>query len=150
MVIAITGSAKGSVPKEFVFQALVSYIGKGHNWILGGAKGVDQFALEYLMDCAEEFEVIVPGKIGNCTVRPFDGGRSVRETLEEVKLRVTELNHPIPWITPAYLERNNKMVEKCELLLAFPRSDSKSGGTWYTIGKALDEGKSVKIFKCYK
>jgi hypothetical protein len=44
-----------------------------------------------------------------------------------------------------YLERNTKIAEDCEILIAFPAKDSH--GTWDTITKAKALNKRIVIFK---
>lgn len=149
MNIAISGSSKGGVTIQKVREKLSVHVGKDNHWILGGAKGVDQFALEYLIENNEDFEVIVPSTIQEQPKRPYEGARSVGETLEEVNDRVIELNHKsFPW-APAYYYRNDKMLENANLLLAFPRnSEEQTGGTWYTIKKAEELKITTVIFDC--
>lgn len=44
-----------------------------------------------------------------------------------------------------YLERNRKIVDDCDVVLAFPSKNSR--GTYYTIGYAETHYKQVIIFK---
>lgn len=47
-----------------------------------------------------------------------------------------------------HLERNRKIVNQCDLLLACPHESTKKtkrGGTWYTIGFAQELGREVVI-----
>lgn len=44
-----------------------------------------------------------------------------------------------------YYDRNRKIVEGCDILLACPASRNEKGGTWYTIKHAIKIGRPVII-----
>jgi hypothetical protein len=45
-----------------------------------------------------------------------------------------------------YLDRNRDIVEACDVLIATPQSLTEGkGGTWYTINRAVDAGKEVRV-----
>ncbi len=44
-----------------------------------------------------------------------------------------------------YLERNRDIVDACDLLLATPRGEEDTGGTWFTIRYARSCDKTVHI-----
>ena len=53
-------------------------------------------------------------------------------------------------IEPApFLERNRRIVNNCDLLIATPSTDSSKGkgGTWYTIGYAKDNDVPVLVLR---
>jgi uncharacterized phage-like protein YoqJ len=138
MNIAISGSRK-DFPRQRVELILFSFLGEKHHWILGGAMGVDQYALEYLMKNGEDFEVIVPFTIADTPVAD-----KVRETLKEIPQKVTELNqtNKPPWY-PKYNYRNKCMIDKADYLIAFPAHPK--GGTRNAIQLAVTKRIPVQI-----
>ena len=141
MNIAITGSRKG-ISRKKVEEQLSWYTGSNNHWILGGAMGVDQYALDFLIAHNEDFEVIVPFTIENTPKSD-----NVRETLRKVSNRVVELNQEIkmPWVV-LFQNRNIAMVDKAELVLAFP--SSFKGGTRNCIDYAKLRQRTVIELDC--
>jgi len=140
--VAITGSRSG-VPREKVEKWLSQYIGKEYLWVLGGAIGVDSFALDYLSSQKEKILIIVPQTIVN---QPEEARRSINRAMLKEDIEVLE-----PGISKKYadacLERNRKMVEKADAIIAFPRGkEVLRSGTWATVRYAKRLNRTVIIY----
>ena len=131
------------MPQARVSQALSEYIGQGHKWILGGARGVDQYALEYLVAKGERVMVIVPNTI-QAQPKVF---RSFYERTRDAwakhsaVLELKDSSFPYP---SAYHARNRAMVDRAELVIGFPHGD---GGAANTIAYAIKKGKTVRVIQ---
>lgn len=64
----------------------------------------------------------------------------------EDKYRAYFSNH-IDWPEENYIERNRRIVDLSEVLVAFPKSkkESRFGGTWYTVRYARTQGTPILI-----
>lgn len=87
--------------------------------VSGGCQyGPDKFAYEYAIDTGIEFYTCTPRKYPNYPERKYDRGCNFR--------------------------RNTRIVEKCDVLLAF--YDGISKGTRDTIDKAIRAGKKTVVY----
>lgn len=62
--------------------------------------------------------------------------RTRRGLGEIVELR--QVGHPS---AEAYHYRNRWMVDRGQLVIAFPRGEDQTSGTWYTVNYAAEQGK---------
>lgn len=116
MNIAIVGSR--SFPQLKLVEWFVRDLPLGVRIISGGAKGVDMAAVEYAKRRGMETVEHLPNLEG-CTQRHEYSDR--------------------------YYERNQKIVDGSDLIVAFTEKDS--GGTWDTIKRARTANKPVKIVR---
>lgn len=102
---------------------------------VGGAVGIDTLALGWLARETEaDITVAVPSTVAD---QPEPAQRQIEAAAVVQRLgRIVELRHPRFPSTEAYHARNRWMVERCRLLVAFPRAGAGSGGTQYTIDYA--------------
>jgi predicted Rossmann fold nucleotide-binding protein DprA/Smf involved in DNA uptake len=100
-------------------------------WFLGGGRGLDQWALEWLLDQNEICWLVVPYTI-------FAAPSFLRLLAEQVE-RVVELQ--LPKRKSAYAFRNRHLVDLCEIVIAF--RSGKGGGTFSTLRYALRQQKEV-------
>lgn len=139
MRIAVSGSRKG-IDRKKVEEVLSWYCTQGHHWVLGGAMGVDQYALDYLLSQGESLEVIVPFTIEDTPVT--DG---VKDCLRTIPEKVTELKQEkTKPIGPKFHNRNSAMISRADMLLAFPVGTT--GGTRNAMWQAEKQGKEVREF----
>lgn len=133
--ITITGSR--TIPRVEAFQAFESHLGAllgvGNTWLIGGALGLDQWALEWLLERGESCVAVVP----------FTGPqqpRAVQDVLGRVG-RLVELR--LPNRKSSYLERNRYMVDRSRLVVGFCAAGSR--GTLHTIDYAIKSMKEVRF-----
>jgi len=112
-------------------QNLSSLLHQGRTWLVGTARGIDQWALEWLRDHNEICWAVVP-----YTLR--DQPRSVQSRLEEVD-RVVELQLPRRKSAGAF--RNRYMVELSQIVFGF--WSGKGGSTIKTLRHALRKQREV-------
>ncbi len=134
--ITITGSR--DVDRETaraLFEIhLSSFLNQGRTWFLGGGRGVDQWAMEWL---AEHNEVC-------WAVVPYTRARQptwVQPWFDEIG-RVVELQ--LPKRKNAYAIRNRHMVDLSQVVFGF--WTGKGGGTIKTLRYALRQRKEVHGF----
>jgi phosphoribosylpyrophosphate synthetase len=114
--IAIVGSRE--YPQLQMVEWFIRDLPNGVVIVSGGAKGVDIAAQEYAERRGLQTEIYKP-ILDGCNTR-----------LE---------------YTQRYYDRNQKIVDNSDLVVAFTEKDS--GGTWDTIKRARKNGKPVKIIK---
>ena len=110
---------------------LSSFLNHGRTWILGGARGVDQWAMEWLLENSEVCWVVVPytrAKQPKWLLPWFD----------EID-RVVELQ--LPKRKNAYAIRNRHMVDLSGIVFGF--WSGKGGGTIKVLKYALRQRKEV-------
>jgi hypothetical protein len=99
---------------------------------LGGATGIDTLALRWLVENSmPQITVAVP-----CTLddQPPDAQAAVMEALKSSDgTELVELRRSPRPDTDVYHYRNRWMVDRSELLIAFPHGDHEGSGTQYTI-----------------
>lgn len=131
--IMITGSR--DVDRETartVFELhLSSFLNHGRTWILGGALGVDQWAMEWLTEQNEVCWVVIPYTRAK---QP----KWLQIWFEEIE-RVVELQ--LPKRKNAYAIRNRHIVDLSAIVFGF--WSGKGGGTIKTLKYALRQRKEV-------
>ena len=116
MKIGIIGSRE--FPQLKLVQWFINDLPKGVTVISGGARGVDGAAAEHARKCGLDVQECLPDLAG-CNER-----------------------HEY---TQRYYERNQKIVDDCDMVVAFTEKDH--GGTWDTIKRAIKANKPVKIIR---
>ena len=112
-------------------QHLSALLHQGTRWFLGGGRGIDQWAIEWLLEQSEICWVVVPYTMA-------DVPKSILPWVEQVE-RVVELQ--LPRRKSAYAFRNRYMVDLCEIVIGF--RSGKGGGTFSTLRYALRRQKEV-------
>jgi predicted Rossmann fold nucleotide-binding protein DprA/Smf involved in DNA uptake len=134
--ITITGSR--DVDRETaraLFEVhLSSLLNQGRTWLLGGARGVDHWAMEWLAEQNEVCWAVVPYTRAK---QP----RWVQPWFDEID-RVVELQ--LPKRKTAYAIRNRHMVDLSQVVFGF--WTGKGGGTIKTLRYALRQRKEVHGF----
>jgi predicted Rossmann fold nucleotide-binding protein DprA/Smf involved in DNA uptake len=112
-------------------QHLSLLLQQGRTWHLGAARGIDQWAIEWLIEQNETCCVVVPYTMA-------DAPKWLRTWFDQVE-RVVELQ--LPRRKSAYAFRNRYMVDLCEIVIGF--RSGKGGGTFSTLRYALRKQKEV-------
>ena len=112
-------------------QHLSVMLHQGTRWYVGGGRGIDQWAIEWLTEQNEICWVVVPYTMAEVA-------KSMMPWLEQVD-RVVELQ--LPRRKSAYAFRNRYMVDLCEMVMGF--RSGKGGGTFSTLRYALRRLKEV-------
>ncbi|WP_285483879.1 hypothetical protein [Amycolatopsis sp. NBRC 101858] len=142
--MTITGTRSiGEPDRERVDSLFEAYLrpfaDAGTLFHVGGAVGIDTFALSWLCDRTNsELCVVVP-----CTVtdQPAEAAAAISacrragRLVDVVELRADALGGA------AYHARNRWMVDRSELVIGFPRGTNQAQGTWYTLNYAAEQGK---------
>jgi predicted Rossmann fold nucleotide-binding protein DprA/Smf involved in DNA uptake len=119
-------------------EYLAPFLGQEVLVILGGATGIDTLALDWVLaQTNARILVAVPGTVDD---QPEEARESIAAARRNQRVEVVELRHPDFPSTAAYHSRNRWMVDRAGLVVAFPRGDNPTSGTWYTIGYAADHG----------
>ena len=131
--VVITGSRDVSrdVARDLFEHHLSPLLHQGRTWLLGGARGIDQWAMEWLLEHNEVCWAVVP-------YRRFDQPRWVQPWLEQMN-RVVELQ--LPKRKTAYAFRNRYMVDSCGTVIGF--RSGKGGTTLSTLKYALRKQREV-------
>jgi predicted Rossmann fold nucleotide-binding protein DprA/Smf involved in DNA uptake len=131
--VAIIGSrdVARTAARDLFDQHLSLLLQQGRTWLLGGNRGIDQWAIEWLLEQNEICWVVVPYTIS-------DAPQFLRPWLEQVD-RVVELQ--LPRRKSAYAFRSRHLVDLCEIVIGF--RSGKGGGTFATLRYALRRHKEV-------
>jgi predicted Rossmann fold nucleotide-binding protein DprA/Smf involved in DNA uptake len=133
--LAVTIIGSRDVPRETARQLFEQYLAtllhQRRTWLIGGARGIDQWAMEWLREQNETCWAVIP-----YTMR--DQPRWVQQWLEQVD-RVVELQLPRRKTAGAF--RNRYMVEVSQIIFGF--WSGKGGGTIKTLRHALRKGREV-------
>jgi predicted Rossmann fold nucleotide-binding protein DprA/Smf involved in DNA uptake len=131
--VAIIGSrdVTREAARSLFAQHLSSLLHEGRTWFLGGTRGIDQWALEWLLEEHESCWAVVPYTLAHAP-------RWLRPWLDEVD-RVVELQ--LPRRKSAHAYRNRYLVDCCEIVIGF--RTGKGGGTFSTLRYALRKQKEV-------
>ena len=113
MKVAVVGSRE--FPQLKMVQWFINDLPKGVTVISGGARGVDGAAAEHARRCGLDVQECLPDLTG-CTEK-----------------------HEY---TQRYYERNQRIVDGCDMLVAFTEKDH--GGSWDSIKRAVKANKPVK------
>jgi len=117
--------------RDLFEQHLSSLLQQERRWFLGGAHGIDQWAMEWLLERNEICWAVVPYTIA---VAP----KWLGPWLEQVE-RIVELQ--LPRRKSAYSFRNRYMVDLCDVVIGF--RSGKGGGTFSILRYALRKQKEV-------
>jgi predicted Rossmann fold nucleotide-binding protein DprA/Smf involved in DNA uptake len=131
--VTITGSRDidRETARSLFEQHLSSLLSQGRTWLLGGARGIDQWAMEWLLENNEVCWAIIPY---TKTKQPA----WVHPWLEQLD-RVIELQ--LPKRKSAYAIRNRHMVDLSGMVFGF--WSGKAGGTLKILKYALRKGREV-------
>jgi len=134
--ITITGSqdVDRDTARDLFDQHLSSFLHQGRTWLLGGARGIDQWAIEWLLEHNEVCWAVVPYTRAQ---RP----NWIQALYDEMD-RVIELQ--LPKRKTAYAFRNRYMVDQCGIVIGF--RSGKGIGTLATLKYALRKQKEVHAF----
>ena len=106
---------------------------------LGGAAGIDTMVLVWLAaNTRASLMVVVPCTVGDqpdVAREAIDDWRRRGRITEVTELRAERLD------VSAYHTRNRWMVDRSGFVIAFPRGNGPTSGTWYTVNYAAEQGK---------
>jgi predicted Rossmann fold nucleotide-binding protein DprA/Smf involved in DNA uptake len=131
--IMITGSRDiGRETARTLFeQHLSPFLAQGRTWFVGTARGVDQWAIQWLLENSEICWAVVP-------YTRFKQPKWVQAMLDEMD-RVVELQ--LPKRKSASAIRNRHMVDLSQIVFGF--WSGKGGGTVKTLKYALRQRREV-------
>jgi predicted Rossmann fold nucleotide-binding protein DprA/Smf involved in DNA uptake len=112
-------------------QHLASFVDQGRTWLLAGARGIDEWAMEWLLERNEVCWAVVPHT-------RFDQPKSIQSRLEQAD-RVIELQ--LPGRKSARAFRNRYMVDLCGIVIGFRLG--KGSGTQAILKYALRNQREV-------
>lgn len=112
-------------------QHLASFLSQGRTWIVGTSRGVDQWAMEWLLENSETCWAVVP-------YTRFKQHQWVQPLIDEMD-RVVELQ--LPKRKNASAIRNRHMVDLAQVVYAF--WTGKGGTTVKTLKYALRQRREV-------
>ena len=134
--IVITGSRDITRPagrREFA-RRLAAWPGQGRTWLVGGARGIDAWALEWLHERGERCLAVLP----------FTTARQPRSVQAALQLAAEWIELNLPDGKQAYIRRNYYMVEHAAVVVGF--WSGKPGGTLATIRYAKQRGREVHCY----
>jgi len=131
--IAITGSrdVDRETARTLFEHHLSSFLSQGRTWLLGGSRGVDQWAMEWLLEQNETCWIVVPYTRAH---QP----NWLHSWFDEVE-RVVELQ--LPKRKNAYAIRNRHLVDLSQIVFGF--WSGKGGSTVKTLKHALRKRREV-------
>ena len=131
--IMITGSrdVDRETARVLFEQHLSPFLAQGRTWLVGTAHGVDEWALEWLLENSETCWTVVP-------YTRFKQPQWVQPLLEQVE-RIVELQ--LPKRKTATSARNRHLVDLAQIVFGF--WSSKGGGTVKTLKYALRQRREV-------
>jgi predicted Rossmann fold nucleotide-binding protein DprA/Smf involved in DNA uptake len=131
--IAIFGSrdVERELARTLFERHLSSFVEQGRTWLVGGSRGTDEWAIEWLLERNEICWAVVP-------YTRFDQPRSIQPWLEELE-RVVELQ--LPGRKSARAFRNRYMVDLCGTVIGF--RSGKGSGTMAILKYALRKQREV-------
>jgi predicted Rossmann fold nucleotide-binding protein DprA/Smf involved in DNA uptake len=131
--VTVTGSrdVDRATARHLFEQHLSPLLHQGRIWLVAGARGIDQWAIEWLGEQNESCWAVVP-----YTLR--DQPKSVRLLLEQIE-RVIELQLPRRKSAGAF--RNRYMVDLSRIVFGF--WSGKGGSTIKTLRHALRKGREI-------
>jgi hypothetical protein len=112
-------------------QHLASFVDQGRTWLLAGTRGIDEWAMEWLLERNEVCWVVVPHT-------RFDQPKLIQSRLEQAD-RVIELQ--LPGRKSARACRNRHMVDLCGIVIGF--RSGKGSGTQAILKYALRNQREV-------
>lgn len=131
--IMITGSrdVDRETARVLFEQHLSPFLSQGRTWLAGTARGVDEWALEWLLENSETCWTVVP-------YTRFKQPQWVQPLLEQVD-RIVELQ--LPKRKTANSTRNRQLVDLAQIVFCF--WSSKGGGALKTLKYALRQRREV-------
>src|SRR5882762_11920978 len=131
--IAIFGSrdVERDTARTLFEQHLASFVDQGRTWFLGGTRGIDEWAIEWLLERSEVCWAVVPHT-------RFDQPKAIQARLDQAD-RVIELQ--LPGRKSARAFRNRYMVDQCGIVIGF--RSGKGSGTQTILKYALRNQKEV-------
>jgi predicted Rossmann fold nucleotide-binding protein DprA/Smf involved in DNA uptake len=131
--IAIFGSrdVERDTARNLFEQHLSSFSDQGRTWLVGGSRGLDEWAIEWLLERNETCWAVVPRT-------RFDQPRPMQPWLEQLD-RVVELELPRGKRSRAF--RNRYMVDLCGIVIGF--RSGKGSGTQAILKYALRKQREV-------
>ena len=131
--IMITGSRDidRETARVLFEQHLSGFILQGRTWLVGTSRGIDEWAMEWLLENSEICWAVVP-------YTRFKQPQWVQARLQELD-RVVELQ--LPKRKTASAIRNRHMVDLAQIVFAF--WSGKGGGTVKTLKYALRQRREV-------
>jgi len=131
--IAIFGSrdVDRDAARTLFEQHLGSFVDQGRTWLVGGARGIDEWGMEWLLERSEVCWAVVPHT-------RFDQPKSIQRRLDQVD-RIVELQ--LPGRKSARAFRNRYMVDLCGIVIAF--RSGKGSGTQTILRYALRKQREV-------
>jgi predicted Rossmann fold nucleotide-binding protein DprA/Smf involved in DNA uptake len=131
--IAIFGSrdVDRDTARTLFEQNLSSFADQGRTWVFGGNSGIDEWAIEWLLERNEVCWAVVPHT-------RFDQPKSIQPWLEQLE-RVVELQ--LSGRKSARAFRNRYMVDLCGIVIGF--RSGKGSGTQTILKYALRKQREV-------
>jgi hypothetical protein len=137
--IAITGPRLVHRDASEVHGLFTDYLGpfvsSDTHWLLGGASGMDTYALNWLAQITSQITVAVPVTVSD---QPADAASAIREMERAGRLeKIVELRHPDGIGQAAWSMRNRWLVDSACLVIGFPHATAPDlSGTWETLAYA--------------
>lgn len=131
--IAIFGSrdVDRDTARALFDQHLALFVDQGRTWLLAGTRGIDEWAMEWLLERSEICWAVVPHT-------RFDQPKLIQSRLEQVD-RVIELQ--LPGRKSARAFRNRYMVDQCGIVIGI--RSGKGSGTQAILKYALRNQREV-------
>jgi predicted Rossmann fold nucleotide-binding protein DprA/Smf involved in DNA uptake len=117
--------------RAFFEQHLSTFLSQGRTWLVGTGRGIDQWAMEWLLENSETCWAVVP-------YTRFKQPQWVHALLEEMD-RVVELQ--LPQRKTASAIRNRHMVDLSQVVFAF--WTGQGGGIVKTLKYAIRQRREV-------
>jgi predicted Rossmann fold nucleotide-binding protein DprA/Smf involved in DNA uptake len=131
LVIVGSRDIDRDIARALFEQHLSGFLSQGRTWLVGTARGIDQWAMEWLTENSEICWTVVP-------YTRFKQPQWVQPWLEQVD-RVVELQ--LPRRKNASQIRNRHMVDLAQIVFAF--WSGKSGNSVKTLKYALRQRREV-------
>jgi predicted Rossmann fold nucleotide-binding protein DprA/Smf involved in DNA uptake len=131
--IMITGSrdVDRETARGLFDQHLGPFVSQGRTWLVGAGRGIDQWAMEWLLEQSEICWAVVP-------YTRFQQPQWIQSSLEEIA-RIVELQ--LPKRKTATAIRNRHMVDLAEIVFGF--WSGKGGITVKTLKYAIRQRREV-------
>ena len=138
--IMITGSrdVDRETARALLEQHLSPFLSQGRTWLVGTARGIDHWAMEWLLENSESCWAVVPHT-------RFKQPQWVQPWLEQLD-RIVELQ--LPQRKTASAIRNRHMVDLAGIVFGF--WSGKGGGTIKTLKYALRQRREVHAFPVFR
>ncbi|MEU2086415.1 hypothetical protein [Streptomyces albus] len=143
--VTLTGSRttghQSPVHYQRLFAAYLAPFAPDSHFYLGGSRGIDSLALEWLAEHTRAWlTVAVPGTLDQ---QPPEARSAVNRVWDRIA-EIVELGAE-PLDDAAHLARSRWMVDRSGLVIGFPVGTSTGSGTWQTLDYAAAQGKARLI-----